>query len=105
MDLHTGRTRELESWGWRLVLSPDGRYVVMLSGSTNDNSMTLAGLHILDINTGAKKRVLRKFLGNDRDDPFYFVWLKPDLFAVSMEARRSREGNFVFIDLKEGEGK
>ena len=77
----------------------------MLSGSTNDNSMTLAGLHILDINTGAKKRVLRKFLGNDRDDPFYFVWLKPDLFAVSMEARRSREGNFVFIDLKEGEGK
>ena len=37
--------------------------------------------------------------------PHRFVWLKPNLFAVSMEARRSREGNFVFIDLKEGEGK
>ena len=34
--------------------------------------------------------------------PHRFVWLKPNLFAVSMEARRSREGNFVFIDLKKG---
>ena len=105
LDLHTGRTRELESWGWRLVLSPDGRYVVMLSGSTNDNSMTLARLHFLDINTGVKERILRRFPGNGFDYPHRFVWLKPNLFAVSMEARRSREGNFVFIDLKEGEGK
>ena len=64
LDLHTGRTRELESWGWRLVLLPDGRYVVMLSGSTNDNSMTLARLHFLDVNTGAKERILRRFPGN-----------------------------------------
>ena len=105
LDLHTGRTRELESWGWRLALSPDGRYVVMLSGSTNDNSMTLARLHFLDVNTGAKERILRRFPGNGFDYPHRFVWLKPNLFAVSMEARRSREGNFVFIDLKEGEGK
>ena len=105
LDLQTGKTRELESWGWRLALSPDGRYVVMLSGSTNDNSMTLARLHFLDVNTGAKERILRRFPGNGFDYPHRFVWLKPNLFAVSMEARRSREGNFVFIDLKEGEGK
>ena len=105
LDLQTGKTRELESWGWRLALSPDGRCVVMLSGSTDDDSMTLARLHFLDVNTGAKKRILRKFPGNGFDYPHRFVWLKPNLFAVSMEARRSREGNFVFIDLKEGEGK
>ena len=105
LDLQTGKTRELESWGWRLALSPDGRCVVMLSGSTDDNSMTLARLHFLDVNTGAKERILRRFSGNGFDDPHRFVWLKPNLFAVSMEARRSREGNFVFIDLKEGEGK
>ncbi|WP_347712399.1 hypothetical protein [uncultured Fretibacterium sp.] len=105
LDLQTGKTRELESWGWRLALSPDGRCVVMLSGSTDDNSMTLARLHFLDVNTGAKKRILRRFPGNGFDDPHRFMWLKPNLFAVSMEARRSREGNFVFIDLKEGEGK
>ena len=105
LDLKTGRTRELESWGWRLALSPDGRCVVMLSGSTDDNSMTLARLHFLDVNTGAKERILRRFPGNGFDYPHRFVWLKPNLFAVSMEARRSREGNFVFIDLKEGEGK
>lgn len=107
LDLQTGKTRELESWGWRLALSPDGRCVVMLSGSTDDDSMTLARLHFLDVNTGAKKRILRKFPGNGFDYPHRFVWLEPNLFAVSMEARRSREGNFVFIDLdlKEGEGK
>ena len=105
LDLQTGKTRELESWGWRLALSPDGRCVVMLSGSTDDNSMTLVRLHFLDVNTGAKERILRRFPGNGFDDPHRFVWLKPNLFAVSMEARRSREGNFVFIDLKEGEGK
>ena len=105
LDLQTGKTRELESWGWRLALSPDGRCVVMLSGSTDDNSMTLARLHFLDVNTGAKKRILRRFPGNGFDDPHRFMWLKPNLFVVSMEARRSREGNFVFIDLKEGEGK
>ena len=107
LDLQTGKTRELESWGWRLALSPDGRCVVMLSGSTADNSMTVVRLHFLDINTGAKERILRKFSGNGFDYPHRFVWLKPNLFAVSMEARRSREGNFVFIDLdlKEGEGK
>ena len=105
LDLQTGKTRDLESWGWRLALSPDGRCVVMLSGSTNDSSMTLARLHFLDVNTGAKERILRKFPGNGFDYPHRFVWLKPNLFAVSMEARRSREGNFVFIDLKEGEGK
>ena len=80
----------------------------MLSGSTDGKNMTLAELHILDINTGAKKSVLRKFLGNDRDDPFYFVWLKPDLFAVSMEGKVGywgKMGSFIFIDLKEGEGK
>ena len=77
----------------------------MLSGSTADNSMTVVRLHFLDINTGAKERILRKFSGNGFDYPHRFVWLKPNLFAVSMEARRSREGNFVFIDLKEGEGK
>ena len=105
LDLQTGKTRELESWGWRLALSPDGRCVVMLSGSTDDNSMTLARLHFLDVNTGAKKKILRRFPGNGFDDPHRFMWLKPNLFVVSMEARRSREGNFVFIDLKEGEGK
>ena len=105
LDLQTGKTRDLESWGWRLALSPDGRCVVMLSGSTDDNSMTLARLHFLDVNTGAKKRILRRFPGNGFDDPHRFMWLKPNLFVVSMEARRSREGNFVFIDLKEGEGK
>ena len=108
LDLHTGKTRELESWGWRLALSPDGRCVVMLSGSTNDNSMTLARLHFLDVNTGAKKRILRKFLGNDRDYPLYFVWLKPDFFAISMEGKVGywgKMGSFIFIDLKEGEGK
>ena len=62
-------------------------------------------LHFLDVNTGAKERILRRFPGNGFDYPHRFVWLKPNLFAVSMEARRSREGNFVFIDLKEGEGK
>ena len=108
LDLKTGGTRELESWGRRLGLSADGGQVAMLSGSTDGKNMTLAGLHILDVNTGAKKSVLCKFLGNDRDYPLYFVWLKPDLFAVSMEGKVGywgKMGSFIFIDLKEGEGK
>ena len=67
--------------------------------------MTLARLHFLDVSTGTEERVLRKFSGNGFDYPHRFVWLKPDLFAVSMESRRSRSGKFVFIDLKEGEVK
>ena len=80
LDLQTGKTRELESWGWRLALSPDGRCVVMLSGSTNNNSMTLARLHFFDVNTGAKERILRRFSGNGFDYPHRFVWLKPNLY-------------------------
>ena len=106
LDLQTGKTRELESWGRRLALSSDGRCVVMLSGSTADKNMTVTRLHFLDVNTGAKERILRKFSGNGFDYPHRFVWLKPNLFAVSMEARRSHVGNFIFIDLKEeGESK
>ena len=108
LDLQTGRRKELKSWGRRLALSPDGRCVVMLSGSTNENSMTLARLHFLDVSAGTEKRVLRKFSGNDRDDPLYFVWLKSNLFAVSMEGKVGywgKKGSFIFIDLKEGEGK
>lgn len=80
----------------------------MLSGSTNENSMTLARLHFLDVSAGTEKRVLRKFSGNYRDDPLYFVWLKSNLFAVSMEGKVGywgKKGSFIFIDLKEGEGK
>nr|WP_315102885.1 hypothetical protein [uncultured Fretibacterium sp.] len=108
LDLQTGRRKELKSWGRRLALSPDGRCVVMLSGSTNENSMTLARLHFLDVSAGTEKRVLRKFSGNYRDDPLYFVWLKSNLFAVSMEGKVGywgKKGSFIFIDLKEGEGK
>jgi len=35
-------------------------------------------------------------------------WLKPDLFAISMEGKVGywgKMGSFIFIDLKEGEGK
>ena len=108
LDLQTGKTRDLESWGWRLALSPDGRCVVMLSGSTADKNMTVARLHFLDVNTGAKERILRKFPGNGFDYPHRFVWLKPNLFAVSMEGKVGywgKKGSFIFIDLKEGEGK
>ena len=105
LDLQTGGTRELEHWGRRLGLSADGRQVAILSGNTDDKNMTLARLHFLDVSTGTEERVLRKFSGNGFDYPHRFVWLKPDLFAVSMESRRSRSGKFVFIDLKEGEVK
>ena len=108
LDLQTGKTRDLESWGWRLALSPDGRCVVMLSGSTADKNMTVARLHFLDVNTGAKERILRKFPGNGFDYPHRFVWLKSNLFAVSMEGKVGywgKKGSFIFIDLKEGEGK
>lgn len=108
LDLESGRTRELERWGRRLGLSADGEQVAMLSGSAGDKNMTLARLHFPDVNEGTEKRVLRKFSGNDRDDPLYFVWLKPDIFAVSMEGKVGywgKKGSFIFIDLKEGEVK
>lgn len=108
LDPKSGQTRELERWGRRLGLSADGEQVAMLSGSTNDKNMTLARLLILDVSTGTEKRVLRKFSGTTGDVPYRFVWMKPNLFAVSIKSKvgyRRKKSSFVFIDLKEGEGK
>jgi len=104
LDLQTGRSRELESRGWRLALSPDERRVVMLDGSKRkrNETMTLVKLDFVDVETGLEGCVLRRFVQTDQGKPYRFIPLKSNLFAVAMEYQ---PGAFIFIDLKEGEGK
>ena len=104
LDLQTGRSRELESRGWRLALSPDERRVVMLDGSKRkrNETMTLVKLNFVDVETGLEGCVLRRFVQTDQGKPYRFIPLKSNLFAVAMEYQ---PGAFIFIDLKEGEGK
>ena len=104
LDLQTGRTRELKSRGWRLALSPDERRVVMLDGSKRkrNETMTLVKLNFVDVETGLEGCILRRFVQTDQGKPYRFILLKSNLFAVAMEYQ---PGAFIFIDLKEGEGK
>ena len=102
LDLKTGEKRELPCKGWRLTLSPNERQVGVLDWDTQDKKKTLIQLNLVDVKTGVETQILRSFKKKDRGAPRRFVWLKPKLFAVAMEYA---QGAFVFIDLKEGEGK
>jgi len=102
LDLQTGRTRELESRGWRLALPPGERRVVMLAGGTRNKAITLVKLNFVDVKTELEEHILCRFTQADQGPPYRFIPLKSNLFVVAMEYRR---GVFVFIDLKEGEDK
>ena len=104
LDLQTGRSRELKSRGWRLALSQDERRVVMLDGSKRkrNETMTLVKLNFVDVETGLEGCILRRFVQTDQGKPYRFMLLKSNLFAVAMEYQ---PGAFIFVDLKEGEGK
>ena len=102
LDLQTGRTRELENRGWRLALPPGERRVVMLAGGTRNKAITLVKLNFVDVKTELEEHILCRFTQADQGPPYRFIPLKSNLFVVAMEYRR---GVFVFIDLKEGEGK
>lgn len=102
LDLETGKKRALPRKGWRLVLSPNERQVAVLDGDTEDKKKALIQLNLVDVEMGVEARILRSFQKKDRGAPRRFLWLKPNLFAAAMEYA---QGAFVFIDLKEGEGR
>ena len=101
-DLETGEKQEWPVKGKWLALSPSEEQVAMLDGDTQDKKKTLIQLNLADMETGRETQVLRSFQKENRGAPRRFVWLKAQLFAVAMEYA---QGAFVFIDLKEGEGK
>ena len=102
LDLETGEKQEWPVKGKWLALSPSEEQVAMLDGDTQDKKKTLIQLNLADMETGRETQVLRSFQKENRGAPRRFVWLKAQLFAVAMEYA---QGAFVFIDLKEGEGK
>ena len=99
LDLKTGVKRDFPKKGKRLLLLPDERRVVTLAGDWTERTR-LVILNLLDIETRAEMKVIRKFDKSDRGSPKRFACLNAELFAVAMD---DQKGSLVFIDLdKEG---
>lgn len=60
LDLQTGRSRELESRGWRLALSADGEQVVMLAGNNQVFGVMLIALNFVNLDTLVENQLLYK---------------------------------------------